>query len=392
MKTEQTLLRSENRKKNIKEYENGVIRLESRPRILFVELTQNCNLHCDMCRGSAMKYDKKKDMPFELFRRVADELFVYAEIIDLRGWGESTIMPNFMDYVDYALKFNSQYKLYTNMTKRDPKLWEKLIDVGFTLAISFDGANEHTLEKIRGGAKFQMIEENLRLAVSLCKKYNRPLESVYLSCIVQKINLKEIVDLVEFTSTIGMSRLKLFPLMTSWQDKNHLHHYPKEIVNMLDRSFERARQLGVSLELGAALHHDLVIESCVINRCVHPWMDCLIDYRGGISYCDHLIGGGKYVIGDISTSSFDEIWNNQHFVELRQQHVKGKEQGFLGRYIDCDWCYKFRYTDYEHLLYNVDMSRLVSSQTMEHGYKVHLNDEIMDSSTPVEFRSHKHIW
>ncbi|CAG0942106.1 Putative mycofactocin radical SAM maturase MftC [Candidatus Brocadiaceae bacterium] len=386
-----TSLRKSNRERAISEYELGAINLECSPRILFVELTQNCNLHCRMCR-SATRYDLNRDMPFPLFKRVADELFPLAEIVDLRGHGESTMMPNFMDYVDYSLSFGCQLKLYTNLTKRDPNMWERLVASGFILAVSFDGARTTTLETLRGGSKFWIIEQNLRLVVGYCQKHNCPADSVYLSCVVQNANLSEIPDLVEFTANHGMRKLKIFPLIKNWSDPNHLHHNPEAIVSMLDKSFSRARELGVSLELGASLHHDLVIESSVYSRCVHPWMVSLIDYRGRVSYCDHLIGDPKFVLGDLSIASFRSIWNSERFRELREQHVSRRQDAFSGRFIDCEWCYRFRYTDYEHILYPPQTNRLVSSQKTSAGYVHHAPDSLMNSAEPVEFRSKAHTW
>lgn len=388
-----TSLREANRHQAIEEYERGITKLDSMPRMLFIELTQNCNLHCSMCRG-VIKYDSQWDMPMDLFKRVADELFPYAEIVDLRGWGESTIMHQFMDYVEYALRFGCQYKLYTNLTKRDPAMWERLVEAGFVLAVSFDGAVPTTLEFLRGGSRFEIIEENLRLVVELCRKYHRPADSIYLSCLAQKRNLSEIIPLLEFTAKLGMTKLKLFPLMTHWDDPNHLHHYRDEIRSTLDNSFRRARELGVSLEIGATLHHDLVIETSTIDQCIHPWMYCLVDYCGRISYCDHLIGDAKYTLGDMTKMPFREIWNNELFLALREQHKLGNGCSFSGRFIDCTWCYKFRYTDYEHALYPPHLPRLVSSQQMTNGYIQLAPDTLMDSSNPIEFRAQDqdHNW
>ena len=66
------------------------------PSTLIIELTRNCNGHCIMCSRKKSKYNPKLNMPLELFKKIADETFPHAKNIDLRGFGESTLIPNFL--------------------------------------------------------------------------------------------------------------------------------------------------------------------------------------------------------------------------------------------------------------------------------------------------------
>ena len=59
----------ENIRTNHEEFKNGEIHLKSRPTVLFIELTQNCNLHCRMCRASA-GYQKDLNMDRNIFNRL----------------------------------------------------------------------------------------------------------------------------------------------------------------------------------------------------------------------------------------------------------------------------------------------------------------------------------
>ena len=43
-----------------------------------------CN-ECEMCRAAG-PFQASRNMSFDIFRRIADELFPYAQIVDLRGW------------------------------------------------------------------------------------------------------------------------------------------------------------------------------------------------------------------------------------------------------------------------------------------------------------------
>src|SRR5690349_16037197 len=74
-----------------------------------VELTQNCNFKCPMCAQSwepqFQKYNPALNMPMEQFVKIADQLFPNAINIDMRGFGETTILPYWPEVVDYLERF-----------------------------------------------------------------------------------------------------------------------------------------------------------------------------------------------------------------------------------------------------------------------------------------------
>ena len=81
--------------------------------MIFVELTENCNCRCEMCRP-LYKNSPDKNMSFPLYKKIADTLFPYANCVDFRGWGESLINSNFQKYVEYAKQYPiSQFKIIT---------------------------------------------------------------------------------------------------------------------------------------------------------------------------------------------------------------------------------------------------------------------------------------
>src|SRR5579863_7238497 len=90
----QTLLnRKEANKRTMwQEFAAGCTRLEAMPRVLFVELTRFCNLACQMCREPGA-VGRDQSLSTQLFDRFATEFFPTTEIVDLRGWGESLILP-----------------------------------------------------------------------------------------------------------------------------------------------------------------------------------------------------------------------------------------------------------------------------------------------------------
>lgn len=353
--------RATNKDLNISEFENRKLFLQSKPRFLIMELTRNCNLQCTMCRNKHT-YDPALDMSFELFTHIASELFPYADIVDLRGWGESTIMRDFIKYVEFTLKYDCRIRLYSNLTKTDDYLWRTLAKANCILGISFDAGTKDTFESIRRGARFETVIANINKLIEFARLYNGHTDDICLSTVVQEYNLNELHLIVQWAHRLGIRLVKMFPIICSWDNHNHLRHYPDAIKQALARASELADALGVRLEIGASLHDSQVLPEKVIPTCIHPWMYCYITSEGKVGFCDHLGAFPKYSLGDLQKESFAEIWNNELFQRLRAEHVaKAQKQAFISdRFSICNWCYAYRYDDTEHLVYSPYRKNIVT--------------------------------
>ena len=64
--------------------------MENYPEYFFIELTQNCNLYCTMCRPHKMINENwfMSDELLELSLSLAER---YAKVADLSGWGEASL-------------------------------------------------------------------------------------------------------------------------------------------------------------------------------------------------------------------------------------------------------------------------------------------------------------
>ena len=318
-----------------------------------------------MCRVP-FKWDQSKDMPFELFTKIADELFRYAEIVDLRGWGESTMLPNFLDYVEYAAQFPCRLQLYTNLTKHSDDIWAALMRHHFTVGLSIDGATAQTFEKIRQGAYFKSVQKNLNTLAEYRDMYNCPKENILFNTVVQKQNLHEIPELIKLAKKFGIKRIKLSPIVCSLNNPNNLLYYRNEVRTALDLAYQISLKEGVTIELATSLHPNLTLKNFTLERCTHPWSHCYITSYGGVGFCDCLIAYEQYLLGNINDNSFWNIWNGDSFGSLRQEHCKNEEKkAHTKLFSACKWCYLFRYpADVEAFLNTNAENRRVKSNSL----------------------------
>jgi MoaA/NifB/PqqE/SkfB family radical SAM enzyme len=347
---EWTPARIANRERNLAEFERRATRLESLPRVLFLELTENCNLSCPMCR-SAGPYQRSRNMSEELFERIALELFPTAEIVDLRGWGESTILKRFPYFVDRTLEHGVRIRLVTNLTVPNEQMWRRLVRSGALIAVSFDAGEPETFARVRRGARLDRVLRNLDVMVDEAHASGMGTDNMHLNVIVQPASLPELTVIAGHAARLGV-RMHLNPIILDEGHPDRLMYHRADVVHALADLAAFADENAVDIQLNAALDSVWADEGTADKTCTHPWMYLYVNYQGEVGFCDHLIGPGaaRHLLGDLGTSTFQEIWNGPEYRNLRAQHGAGREAIDEG-YEECRWCYRNRYLDFDHHSY-----------------------------------------
>ena len=365
-------IRRLNRESAISAHRNGALRLDSKPVALFLELTRRCNLACPMCRSIRLS-SHTLDMAPEVIRIVEEQLLPTASFIDLRGWGESTLRADFHNLLSRFAQPGVQIRLVTNGIVADKTIWKSLMAHRAMVAVSIDGTKERTLRRMRG-VSLEAILTSVRHLVRWRDTYGVPAHFVSIITAVGRSNADEVPSLIRAAHSVGVSRLTLFPLVTSPDDSEHLSHTsPEEITTVLDTAQKLATSLGVDLQLGCALDESLVLDDRVPDRCIHPWMYCYIDYLGRIGFCGHLIGRSEYTVGNLTDTPIEVIWNGPSLIRLRKEHLERRGQSAL--FTPCAWCYRNRYVDFEDVLLPTLSSQRVATSVPGPLYRIHSDRE-----------------
>jgi MoaA/NifB/PqqE/SkfB family radical SAM enzyme len=354
-----TPARTANQRQNIEEFDQRRTRLSSRPLALFVELTQNCNLRCASCR-SATTFRADWNMTDALFERVADELFSTALLVDLRGWGESTILKGFPRAADRVLDSGARLRLVTNGQVNLPRVWDRMMATGSLLVLSCDAATPGLFSTLRTGGTLQRLTATAREAVALRERHGAREDLISLYVVVSRPNLGELAGIVELAASLGVRRVSLGPIQIGRDHPWNLRHDLDGVRQALDAAAERARLLDVQLHLASAMDVTLALDDGLTSLCTHPWAYAYISHGGGVGFCDHLIGMEKYTFGLLRDLTFEEIWNGEGFQNLRERHVG---QALGERFSACRWCYRQRYVDFEHLTHPALAQHVVSTAT-----------------------------
>lgn len=246
------LTRDENRLLNLEEYRHGKTHLKSRPLYVMVELTQGCNLHCMMCRPEVITIQSRM-MSEDIYHRIAQELFHTAEMVDLRGDGESLILPQISKYIEVAAEYGVAIRFVSNMSFQRDEVIDLLIEHGCYLSISVDSPDPEIFAHLRRGGNLSKVERNLRRLAAGYRDRWGSTDRINLTTTVQRPALESLPDLVDFAADIGIQEIRLASVHASSDSPLSLYNHDAEVDATLKRMQERSRLHGVKVAAATQL-------------------------------------------------------------------------------------------------------------------------------------------
>jgi pyruvate-formate lyase-activating enzyme len=145
------------------------------PAIVQIETAMACNLRCPMCPVPTSKTDMDGRapgiMPVETFDAIMSQLSGRQRVIGLTMMGEPLINKHIVRFVRTAREHGHWVALTTNGTLLTEEKSRALLAAGLNMVkVSFDGATKETYERIRIGAEFSRVVENVKRFDALRKE------------------------------------------------------------------------------------------------------------------------------------------------------------------------------------------------------------------------------
>lgn len=255
------------------------------PSVIGIETTSRCNLDCIMCPRQEMTR-KTGDMGIELFKNITDDIKGNVEFIWLQDYGEPFLNKDIFDMIRYAKKSGLKTGISTNATVLNAGIIENILSSGLDYIIfAFDGATKETYEKIRRGAKYERVAQNIKQFI--VKKNERRADIfTVIQCILMSDTEKEIKDFKRIWKINGVDGIRIRQVTYSGGEgkfKNRLN----------------------------------------VRPCFWLWSDPHIKWDGTVVPCCQDVNA-VYPLGNIKDKSFGEIWNSGGMVRLREMHILGK--------------------------------------------------------------------
>jgi radical SAM protein with 4Fe4S-binding SPASM domain len=255
--------------------------------------------------------NKNKFMPFDKYKIIISQIGGKTNIVRLNGRGESIIHPKFVKILEYTKsKFpNIGINLFSNFSFNNPRIIKSIINNQVQLFISIDSTTDQELSAIRRGAKFTLIDKNIK---QLQKMPNRP----FIVFTIQEKNIYRIFDIAQYAFN-NNCQIIFNSVRRDIGIETFIDAVNKNYSLVLEQ-FDKASELYKSSQLQCLIPDQLAGVDLKVQKSIQthgkmakcPALDnelCIL-YDGTITPCNMF---NPYVYGNISKQSLNEIWNGK---------------------------------------------------------------------------------
>jgi MoaA/NifB/PqqE/SkfB family radical SAM enzyme len=310
------------------------------------EATMRCNLHCEFCYVIDflnIEGEWRQEMTLDRLREAFPDQPGFQ--VSLTG-GEIFMRKDIMSVLDlFREKGYSCGYLTTNGTIISEERAEALADLaaaGFLkhISVSVDGPGE-LHDRARGmKGTFERTCAGLRRLQEAARRKHAPLR-VSINTTVAQESLEALDEMVDVAGELGVDAIGLNHLMYSTPDE------VEETVRMIgaaDASViatfitpdpglniarvkqqvaelaEKCRQRNVLFDYRPKVHTQLMENyytpgAKLAGRCLYPFLHARVGFSGKVYFCPFI----RVEVGDLATSSLEEIWNGPIYVEMRRR-------------------------------------------------------------------------
>lgn len=259
------------------------------PFFIWIEPTNICNLRCPVCPQSTSKFKsiEKGFMDLELFKKIINQVREIApRAITMHLSGEPMLHRDIFNMIIYAKKAGLTILMATNGTLLNRENAEKLIDSRVD-AVRIDFTPDpDAFEKIRVGAQWQSVYDNIKNLLELK---------------IEKKSFLPAVGIINRSSNDPASFKLLQDLFSG---------LPVDEISPFEEHTWAGDFADASPEGGKGSWGEYY-------PCSHAWSSMAIRYNGQVVPCCRDLQGA-YIVGNVNKSSLLEIWNSPALQKLRR--------------------------------------------------------------------------
>jgi MoaA/NifB/PqqE/SkfB family radical SAM enzyme len=175
---------------------------------LQVEVTTRCNLPgCIMCPRTAWPERwQVGDLAWETFEALMPSLKFFSHV-HLSGWGEPLLHPRLWDMARALRAQGLKVSLTTNGVGLTEEVQMRVLEHLDMVAISLDGARAETYERVRPGADFHRLAQQVAALCSRKRSLGLTRPEVVLLFLKMRPNLGELPEFLRLAASVGVDRV-----------------------------------------------------------------------------------------------------------------------------------------------------------------------------------------
>ncbi|MCD6416274.1 MAG: radical SAM protein [Planctomycetes bacterium] len=293
-------------------------RRQHTPRMVFLDLTNHCNMNCPICIANVPGMGFDYHPPIQYFEHVLDHLARMAPqpTVHLFG-GEPTVREDLFDIIEMAHEKGLRVRIVTNgLRLAEPEFCKRLCDAGVPVLLGFDGRDPEIYNRMR---KDPTAYEKKLKALENLRKFSRRKNTI-MCCVARKINDRHMRDLVDFCheGRDYISSLHLIPLTETWPEgtfETDVCTTMEDVEQIIDEAFPEEKVEFVPAGTGHYLERAMTFFGSprLTFGGVHPNCESATFFLSD--------GEGYHPIGHYLRKPLDEIAEQ---VILRANKIEGK--------------------------------------------------------------------
>ena len=333
-----------------------------------IDLTNRCNNNCIGCWCNSPLLDdkamdketKKKELPFELVKKVIDELDkMCVREVYLTGGGEPFMHSRIMDIIEYIKSKGIGCDMSTNFTLISKEKAEKLVDLGVDhMNISMWAGTPKSYVKThpnKTDKDFYKMRYTLSYIANLKNKKGKKKPHINIYNVISNLNYNEIKEMIDFAFLVKADSVD-FTMMDPVEGRTEILllnekqkcELIKEINKMKGYVDKKNAELGVELKVNSLEQFlrrvsnenskEGKYDSDIIDTipCYAGWTFARVMANGDVLSClkSHLIP-----IGNIYKQSFKSLWYSKKQRLFREKSRYKKSDPYFSKincYKSCD--------------------------------------------------------
>ncbi len=307
------------------------------PRVVFIEVTNHCNLLCETCPRTFVSYEEPKTLGWDDFVRIVAQ-FPDMQRAVLHGIGEPLINRELPRMIAYLKARNVTVLFNTNATLLTEAWSRQLLSSGLDeMRCSIDGASARTYAEIRGAPLLPKVIQNLTRFIRLQSELAVTTPRVSIWMTGMRENIHELPDLVRVAAQMGVPEVYMQRMVYNlsadpapgMRDAGHaLFDDFDAVADQAIAEAERvAEDLGVTLKASGATdpRNSLAAGQHPDPRpwaaCRRPWTTAYVTANGNcLPCCISPFATTDYEslkLGNLFEHDFSQIWNDARYQQWR---------------------------------------------------------------------------
>lgn len=289
----------------------GKATISGMPVSLSFEPTTSCNLRCPECPSGLRAFTRPTGMLDErLFQDVIAQVSPALQYLTFYFQGEPYLHPNFLKMVSYARRRGIYTATSTNGHFLGQEMAAQTVRSGLDrLIVSIDGTTQETYSAYRIGGTLEKVIQGTKHIISAKRRLRSRLPHVVFQFLVVRPNEHQIEDVYRLAKQLGVDQV----VLKTAQINDFAHGSP-----LMPEQDKYSRYVQ---------HSDgtFAIRNALDDHCWKMWHSCVVTWDGKVVPCC-FDKDAHYVMGDLRTQTFRDIWYGPRYREFRQTLLRSRKE------------------------------------------------------------------